>query len=64
MNKLLPLILILFAAPCFGESYLCIADDAVGFIKDQNYSSTKFKLAKWVVKKTDDNEYQVNIHNG
>ena len=37
MNKLLPLILILFAAPslCFGESYLCIGEKAQNRVKHQ-----------------------------
>ena len=42
MKKLLPLILILFAAPCFGESYLCIADNATGFKANNEWEPAFF----------------------
>ena len=55
MKKLLPLILILFAAPCFGETYLCIAESAAGFDGDQNWKPKTFKTdSKYLIKTIDE----------
>ncbi|GAG83174.1 unnamed protein product, partial [marine sediment metagenome] len=43
MKKILPLILILFVAPCFGESYLCVTEKATGFKASKNYEQVNFK---------------------
>jgi len=43
MKKLLPLILILFATPCFGESYLCVTEKVTGFKASENYEQVNFK---------------------
>jgi len=40
MKILLPLILILFAAPCFGESYLCVSEAGAGVT---NFNGSKFE---------------------
>jgi len=50
MKKLLPLILFLFSVPCFGETYLCIGEDATGFDSGNNFSRAKFIPNKWIVK--------------
>jgi len=57
MEKLLTLALILFAAPCFGESYLCIGDKATGFIyyKESNkWDTAKFDVSnnKYLITKS------------
>jgi len=57
MNKLLPLVLILFAAPSFAESYLCIGDKSVGFDNENNYQITKFVLGKYIIKSTEGDEF-------
>ena len=51
MKKLLTLALILFAAPCFGESYLCIGEKTVGFEAKDNYSINTFNSQKWIVRR-------------
>jgi len=61
MNKLLTLILILFAAPCFGESYLCIGDKSVGFDNENNYQITKFVLGKYIIKSTEGDEIDEDL---
>ena len=50
MKKLLTLILILFAAPCFGESYLCIGERATGFKVDDGLRYANFKPETWIIK--------------
>ena len=55
MKKLLTLALILFAAPCFGESYLCIGDKATGFIyyKESNkWDTAKFDVSMGAISLT------------
>jgi len=71
MKKLLPLILILFATPCFGESYLCIGEKHTGFDAENNFKQVNFNSRKWIVKRaTTPNEtfpnaeYTVNMHGG
>ncbi len=55
MKKLLPLILILFAAPCFAESYLCIADGAAGFDAHQIWKPKTFRTdSKYLIKPIDE----------
>ena len=62
MKILLPLILILFAAPCFGESWLCIVEKSFAMDNKNNYSLTDVNLARWVVKRINNENYQVSIH--
>jgi len=73
MKKLLPLILIIFATPCFGESYLCIGDMATGFTAEDDFIQTEFNSEKYIVKPDSGKDlfesnktkiYSVHIHGG
>ena len=54
-------ILILFAAPCFGESYLCVGEEAIGLNAHDNYSVTRIETAQWVLKKLNNKKYTLTI---
>jgi len=65
MKKLLPLILILFAAPslCFGESYLCTGDKTTGLDASKNFQQKKFEHYNWEIKEGSGKYvYQVMLH--
>lgn len=53
------LILSLFAGIVSAESYLCIADESIGFDVSDNNSVARFNLDKYVVKSTENHKNKI-----
>ena len=66
MNKLVLISLCLFAAPSYGEQWLCITEHSAGFKYDENqkkWRSTRFTVNddKFVIEKSDLEGFELEV---